>query len=129
MRYPGECRDPHIRLLPTAGVCEQHVGASIRLLPTAGVCDKHVGLFIRLLPTAGVCNKHIRVLLRLLPTAVLCNRHVGVVFRLLRCMLSACRGNYAKIPPVCGYVVDNFQYPSNDCGRNVNTFFSDINET
>ena len=41
-----------------------------------------------------------------------------------RYMLSACSGvNYATIPPVCGYVVDNFQYPSNDCGRNVNEFF------
>ena len=47
-----------------------------------------------------------------------------------RYMLSACSGvNYATIPPVCGYVVDNFHYPSNDCGRNVNAFFSDINET
>ena len=135
--------------MPTAGVCDQRVGATVRLLPTAGVCDQHVGLFLRLLPTAGVCDQHIRVLLRLLPTAGLCNRHVGAVFRLLppqvyaislrsqdfcsvkyRCMLSACRGVIcAKIPPVCGYVVENFQYRSNDCGRNVNAFFSDVIET
>ena len=29
------------RHLPTAGVCDQRLGASLRLLPTAGVCDQH----------------------------------------------------------------------------------------
>ena len=52
IRYPRECRGTHLRLLPTAGVCDQHVGASLRPLPTAGVCDQFVGVFPRLLPTA-----------------------------------------------------------------------------
>ena len=50
--------DP-IRHLPTAGVCDRHLGMLPRLLPTAGVCDQHLGTFLRLLPTAGVCDQHL----------------------------------------------------------------------
>ena len=85
MRYPGECRDPHIRLLPTAGVCEQHVGATIRLLPTEGVCDQRVGASLRLLPTAGVCEQHVSTSIRL------ACRRVDQTFAHRRCMPAACR--------------------------------------
>ena len=44
---------------PTAGVCEQRLGASLRLLPTAGVCNQHLGAFLRLLLTAGVCEQRL----------------------------------------------------------------------
>ena len=59
IRFARECRGPHRRLLPTAGVCEQREGVHIRLLPTAGVCDQHVdvNVIIRILPTAG--DKHV----------------------------------------------------------------------
>ena len=82
-----------VRLLPTAGVCDQRVSTTIRLLPTAGVCDQHVGLFLRLLPTAGVCNKHIRVLLRLLPTVgFMQSARMSCIQTVAhhRCMQSAC---------------------------------------
>ena len=48
--------DP-IRHLPTAGVCNRHLGMFPRLLPTAGVCDQHLGKSFRLLLSAGECNQ------------------------------------------------------------------------
>ena len=57
IRYHRECRGPHPRLLPTAGVCEQRLGVSLRLLLTAGVCEQRLGTSLRLLPTAGVCEQ------------------------------------------------------------------------
>ena len=44
--------------LPTADVCDQHVGSSHTHLPTAGVYDQHVGWSLTHLPTTGVCNHH-----------------------------------------------------------------------
>ena len=61
IRYPRECRGTHLRLLPTAGVCDQRVGVTPRLLPTAGVCDQHVGASLRLLPTTGECDQLVGV--------------------------------------------------------------------
>ena len=77
IRYPRECRGTHLRLLPTAGVCDQRVGVTPRLLPTAGVCDQHVGASLRPLPTAGVCEQRLCASLRLLPTAGVCDQHLG----------------------------------------------------
>ena len=34
------------RHLPTAGVCNQHIGVSYRLWPTARVCYQHVGMLV-----------------------------------------------------------------------------------
>ena len=45
-----------MRHLLTAGVCEQHFGASHGLLPTAGVCEHQLGKSLRLLLTAGANN-------------------------------------------------------------------------
>ena len=59
IRYPRECRDPHLRLLPTAGVCQQRLGTFLRLLLTAGVCERRLGAFLRLLLTAGVCEQRL----------------------------------------------------------------------
>ena len=48
-----------LRRLPTAGVCDQHVGVSLKLLPAAGLCDQDVdvNMIIRILPSAG--DKHV----------------------------------------------------------------------
>ena len=61
-----------VRLLVTAGLCNQCFGAFLRLLPTAGVCDQHEGATIRLLPNAGACDQHVGATIRLLPTAGVC---------------------------------------------------------
>ena len=53
-RFPRECSGITRRLLPTAGVGDQRLGAPFRLLPTAGVCDQHLGAVLRLLLTAGI---------------------------------------------------------------------------
>ena len=83
-RYPRECRGHYFRLLPTAGVCNQHIRVLIRLLPTAGLCNWYIRAVFRLLPTTGVRNQ---------------------LFVQYWCMLSAWRGvNYAQFQPVCGYV-------------------------
>ena len=52
--FPGNVTCGAVRLLVTAGLCNQCFGAFLRLLPTAGVCDQRIGTFHRLLPTAGV---------------------------------------------------------------------------
>ena len=77
IRYPRDCRGTHLRLLPTAGVCDQRVFACLRLLPTAGVSDQHLGAFIRHLLTAGVCNQRVGASGRLLPTTGVSGRHVS----------------------------------------------------
>ena len=46
-RVTRECRGPLLRLLPTAGVVEQHLGASLRLLLTAGVGVLRVSISLR----------------------------------------------------------------------------------
>ena len=71
------------RILPTAGVCDQHLGASLRLLLTAGVCAQRLGGFLRLLLTAGVCEQRLGASLRLLLTAGVCHQHLGMSSRLL----------------------------------------------
>ena len=85
IRYPRECRDPHSRLLPTAGVCEQRLGAFLRLLLTAGEGDpRYGGTFLRLWPTAGVGSPRFdRISLRLLLTAGVCEQCLGAFLRLL----------------------------------------------
>ena len=42
-KYPWDCWGSCLRLLPTAGVCDQRSGASLRLLLTAGVCEQRLG--------------------------------------------------------------------------------------
>ena len=74
IRYPGECKDLHPRLWPTAGVWEQRLCASLRLLPTAGVCDQRLGASHRLLLTAGVCEQHLSGYLRLLLNSGVCSQ-------------------------------------------------------
>ena len=64
IRYPRECWGSCLRLLPTAGVCDQRSGASLRLLLTAGVCEQHLGGFLRLLLTAGVCEQRFSLVLK-----------------------------------------------------------------
>ena len=39
--------------LPTAGVCDQCIGALFRLLPTACECDQCLGSFLKACPTAS----------------------------------------------------------------------------
>ena len=51
--------DASPRLLPTAGVSDQRLGAFIRHLLTAGVCNQRVGTSGRLLPTTGVSGRHV----------------------------------------------------------------------
>ena len=48
-----------LRHLPTAGVCDQRLGASFRLLPTAGVWDQRLSATLRLLLIADVCEQHL----------------------------------------------------------------------
>ena len=82
----GNVDDCPLRHLPTAGACEQRLrvnlyfssceqplGTYSRLLPTAGVWDQHINVSLRLLPTARVCNQHIGVSPRLLLTAGVCH--------------------------------------------------------
>ena len=45
-----------LRVLPTAGVCEQRLGASLGLLLTPGVlCDQHLG--VSYVCVQGICPK------------------------------------------------------------------------
>ena len=46
-RVSRECRGPLLRLLPTSGVVEQHLGASLRLFLTAGVGDPRGSISLR----------------------------------------------------------------------------------
>ena len=75
----GSC----LRLLPTAGVCDQRSGASLRLLLTAGVCEKRSGKFLSLLLTAGVCKQCFSLVLRPLLTAGICDQRLDAVLRFL----------------------------------------------
>ena len=68
IKYVRECRSPHPRLLPTAGVCEQRLGESLRLLLTAGVCEQRLGMSLKHLLIAGVSS-------RLFPIAGVCDQH------------------------------------------------------
>ena len=43
-----------LRLLPTTGVYDQHLGIFLGLLPAAGVCDRRKGVLITLLASAGL---------------------------------------------------------------------------
>ena len=63
-KYPRECWGSCLRLLPTAGVCDQRSGASLRLLLTAGVCEQLLGGFLRLLLTADVCEQRFSPVLK-----------------------------------------------------------------
>ena len=44
------------RALMTKDLMENVLGCPLRLLPTAGVCDQHLVTFSRLQPTVGVCD-------------------------------------------------------------------------
>ena len=80
-KYPWECWGSCLRLLPTAGVCDQRSGASLRLLLTAGVCEQRLGGFLRPLLTAGVCKQRFSLVLRPLLTAGICNQRLDAVRR------------------------------------------------
>ena len=54
--FPGNVTCGAVRLLLTAGLCNQCFGAFLRLLPTAGVCDQRFCVHFRLLPNASLCN-------------------------------------------------------------------------
>ena len=91
-KYPWEYWGSCLRLLPTAGVCDQRSDASLRLLLTAGVCEQHIGGYHRLLLTAGVCEQHLGGYYRLLLTAGVCQKHLDTSLRLLNFGLFEFRG-------------------------------------
>ena len=72
-----------LRLLLTAGVCEQRLGGFHRLFLTAGVFKQRFSPVLWLLLNAGIGDQRLDAVRRRLPTTCVCDQRLGTVHRLL----------------------------------------------